>query len=368
MDLPDGGDDPVDKPDIELGEPIMGKDDEWTKVPFPDAYCRDGTSAHVMAHLNSGSKKIAIYLEGGGACFNDASCKLLTFNAPSYVLGQGIFNFNRPENPVRDWNVFYVPYCTGDVHSGSNPEGLPGPITGKQNYTGYTNLRLFLSRILPTVPDVTDLAVMGSSAGGFGTGLTADLVARNAPASVERFTMIDDSGQPMSKAYIVPCLQETWRTVWGFDNTVLKDCGAACPVADDYVMDWMQFLLNKYTKGPFASKFRGGLISFTSDSTISTFFGFGADDCKTTVPIPMSGAKFEAGILEFRGMVKPQTDAFGTYYIGGTSHTVLMMDNGGLIQGTGLLGGLYDTEVDGLKLTDWIKDLLEHKQAPHIGP
>lgn len=355
-------------PEIMPGEPITGTDGTWTYVPIPDGYCRDGAPAHLMAHLNHSSKKIAIYLEGGGACFNDASCKLLTFDLPSYVLGGGIFNFNRQDNPIRDWNVFYVPYCTGDVHAGMNPAGDPGPITGKQSYTGYSNMKLYLSRILATVPDATDELLTGSSAGGFGTGLTADLVARNAPATVQRFTMLDDSGQPMSKQYIVPCLQDQWRKVWGFDSTFLKDCGASCPTSNDYVFDWMDYLMKKYTKGPFASKFMGGLISWTGDSIISSFYGFGANNCNTAVPVPLSSAKFEAGLLEFRGKVQGQTSSFGTYYASGGSHTFLMMDSSGVIQGIGPLGGLYDTQVNGVKLVDWIRDLLDHKQTAHVGP
>ena len=68
--------------------------------------------------------------------------------------------------------------------------GNPGPLTGPQDYTGYPNLKLYLSRILATVPDATDELLTGSSAGGFGSGLTADLVARNAPATVQRFTIL----------------------------------------------------------------------------------------------------------------------------------------------------------------------------------
>ena len=34
--------------------------------------------------------------------------------------------------------------------------GDPGPLTGPQNFTGYSNLQIFLSRILATVPDATD--------------------------------------------------------------------------------------------------------------------------------------------------------------------------------------------------------------------
>jgi hypothetical protein len=319
-------------------------------------------------HLNSASKKFAIYLEGGGACFNDASCKLLTFDLPSYVLGQGIFNFTRTDNPIGDWNIFYVPYCTGDVQAGSNPTGYPGPLTGPQDYAGYTNLELYLSRILATVPDATDELLTGSSAGGFGTGLDAALVARNAPAAVERFTMIDDSGPPMSSQYIVPCLQDTLRTVWGLDQTFLKTCGAACPTPDDYVFDWMQYLLDTYAKGPFAPKFMGGLISWAGDAIISTFYGFGANDCTVTAPVPLTGAVFEAGLLGFRTQVQSQTNLFGTYFASGTSHTFLLQDSSGLVQGVGLLGGLYDTTVDGVRLVDWMNDLLAHKQAAHVGP
>lgn len=355
-------------PEIPLGKPIQAPDGMWTQVNFPGGYCRDGAPAHLMVHLNSGSKKVAIYLEGGGACFNDASCKLLTFDVPSYVLGQGIFNFTRNDNPIRDWNIFYVPYCTGDVHAGANPMSKPGPLTGTQAYTGWGNLHQYLGRILATVPDMTDEAILGSSAGGFGVGLAASLFARNAPASVQRFTMIDDSGQPMSSQVIPTCLQDQWRKVWGFDNSFLADCGADCPRSDDYVYDWIRHLLATHAKGPFAPKFMGGLISWTGDSIIRTFYGFGANNCMSPVSIAVGQAQFEAGLYDFRAMVQPRTDLFGTYYASGTSHTFLMQDSSGLFQGTGLLGGLYDTKVSGVKLVDWMNDLLAHKQAAHVGP
>lgn len=355
-------------PDVPLGTPISAPDGKWTRIDFPNGYCRNGETAHLMAHLNSASKKFAIYLEGGGACFNDASCTLMTFDMPSYVLGQGIFNFGNADNPIRDWNVFYVPYCTGDVHAGDNAAGKPGPLTPAQHYSGYTNMKLYLSRILATVPDATDELLTGSSAGGFGAGLTADLVARNMPASVQRFTMLDDSGPPMSSAYIPSCLQDDWQNVWGFQNTVLKDCGSACTNPKDWTYDFVQFLLDKYAKGPNAGKFMAGLVSASGDAIISTFFGFGANNCTTSVPIAMSGSKFEAGLLDLRTTVKAQTTRFGTFYYGSTSHTTLMLDSGMQMPGVGLLGGLYVTKVGGVKLTDWIRDLLDHKPATHIGP
>jgi hypothetical protein len=148
---------------------------------------------------------------------------------------------------------------------------------------------------------------------------------------------------------------------------VLEDCGAACPKPNDYVYDWMQFLMNKYAKGPFATKFMGGLISWTSDAIISTFYGFGANNCTATAPVPVGSAQFEAGLLDFRSKIQSQTSSFGTYFAGGSAHTFLLLDSAGTVQ-NGLLGGLYDTNVGGVKLTDWIADLLAHKKAAHVGP
>jgi hypothetical protein len=32
----------------------------------------------------------------------------------------GLLDRANPQNPVRDWSLLFVPYCTGDVHSASN--------------------------------------------------------------------------------------------------------------------------------------------------------------------------------------------------------------------------------------------------------
>lgn len=364
----EGGDASITPPDVTPGAPIVAPDGVWTTVPFPEGYCRDGTQARLVVHLNSASQKVAIYEEGGGACFNDDSCKLATFDLPSYTLGQGIFNFTNVDNPIRDWNIFYVPYCTGDVHAGDNLAGDPGPLTGTTRYTGYTNLKLYLSRILGTVAAPTDVLLTGSSAGGFGSGLTADLVTRNMPASVQRFTLLDDSGPPMSSQYLPSCLQTQWSAVWGFTNSVLKDCGASCPTPGSFVSSWTQFLIDKYAKGPDAQKFMAGLISSTGDAIISNFFGFGANDCTSATPVPLTSSQFEAGLMDIRFSTQSQTDRFGTFYYDSTAHTTLISDTGQQTTGVGLLGGLYDTQVNGVKLTDWIRDLLAHKQAANVGP
>jgi hypothetical protein len=155
--------------------------------------------------------------------------------------------------------------------------------------------------------------------------------------------------------------------VWGFDNTILKDCGEACPTKDDYVMDWMQFMLNKYGHRA-SSEYRVGLLSHSSDAVISLFYGFGANNCTAVAPTPLSSAQFEAGLLDMRSRARAQTDTFGAYIADGWAHTFLMLDGVGAFSGVFPLGGLYDTEVNGVKLTDWISALLDRTSVSNVGP
>ena len=80
----------------------------------------------------TGSRKTMVYFEGGGACWNDLTCTFpgdgsgsdLGFYTPAIAPGaspallDGIFNLGRDDNPVKDWTMVYVPYCTADLHSG----------------------------------------------------------------------------------------------------------------------------------------------------------------------------------------------------------------------------------------------------------
>jgi hypothetical protein len=331
------------------GEPMTAQDRTWTWVNFPESKCRDGSSTGIGVNLVSGSRKVMIYLEGGGACYNQLTC---TFNPASWpedtylFNSQGIFDRNNDENPLKDWNFFYIPFCTGDVHGGNNAAD-PG-IGTVQEYRGYKNVELFLQRIVPTIKDVEHVLLTGVSAGGFGAALTADLVARSYPPDVA-FTLIDDSGPPMSSDYLPTCLQKAWRELWGFDSTFLKDCGAACPNPNDFAVDWAIYLADKYHNAT------AGIISSTQDAVISTFFGFGADDCTTAIP-NMPAEDFTAGLMDLRSRIESHKN-FSTYYIESTNHTWLGTDS-----------TFYDTTVGGVRLVDWVTTLVNMKVPAHVSP
>src|SRR5262249_34872373 len=154
-----------------------------------------------------------------------------------------------------------VPYCTGDVHLGTNDKGMISGVSGVQHFVGRKNLVAFLARIVPTFPDATQVLLTGISAGGFGASANAELVQK-AFGSIP-VTMIDDSGPAMSSKYLPSCLQDKWAKTWGFADSLLKDCGSDCPDPTNFEIDYTKHLA-KVAKGQSA-----GLIEATSDSVIT---------------------------------------------------------------------------------------------------
>lgn len=328
------------------GDPIVAPDGTWTWVDFPGATCRDGSTTGIGVNLNSASDEVMIYLEGGGACFNQTTC---ASNPSSYGAGDfsppggGVFDRSNPSNPVADWNFVYVPYCTGDVHSGNQPNAMV-PGVGVQQFVGYANMEQYLERLVPTFPNATQVLLTGVSAGGFGAAGTTDLVMREfAPIGV---TLIDDSGPPMGTAQAPTCLQDLWRQLWGLDQTILADCGTDCPTSDDYLIDWAEHLASSHPNRT------AGLISSRRDIVIRAFYGQGSNNC--TGILPIVGTLFEAGLDDFKAQLIPYGN-FGTYYISGTSHTWI----GG--------GSFYSTTVDGVPLSTWFGDILAGTVA-HVTP
>jgi hypothetical protein len=335
---------------VATGKPFTAPDLTWTFVDFPATQCRDGSPAGLAVSLNPASDKLMIFLDGGGACFDTLTCagnlanvSIATQRAERTA---GVFDRSNDENPVKDWNVVFVPYCTGDVHGGTKADGM---IDGTpQKFVGRINLEKFLHRIVPTFADSSQVLLTGSSAGGFGAALNLELVQwafGDVPV-----TAIDDSGPPLSSEYLPACLQERWRTVWGFDESFLKDCGDDCPDPNDYTTDYMKHLASE-----FPDKL-GGLMETTGDSVITLFYGFGANDCTSILPFPVPEETFRAGLLDFRETAMSLGN-FGTYYAAGTTHTWLRDDT------------FYtETSPDGVKLVDWYRDIVEGRDTAHVGP
>jgi hypothetical protein len=162
--------------------------------------------------------KLAVVFDGGGACWDDLTCSnpfggdgVLTFYSPDIPPGSeptrygGLLDFANPANPVRDWTVVAIPYCTADVHLGSTDRGYtmkghPGlPRQFTLHHRGYDNFMVVLDWITRHVPQgVSDLLVTGASAGGYGAAGNFPWLAQAYPQA--RLSVLADASQGVSTA------------------------------------------------------------------------------------------------------------------------------------------------------------------------
>jgi hypothetical protein len=263
----------------------------------------------------------------------------------------GVFDRTNAANPVKDWNYVFVPYCTGDTHMGTLDSGTISGVTGTQHFVGRLNIEKFLNRIVPTFPHASQVLLTGVSAGGFGAATSAYIVQRAFGSTP--ITMIDDSGPPMSSTYVPECLQEKWRTTWGLDGSILKDCGSACPNPNDYTLDFSTFVFKSAAAA--GLKVNAGLLDSNDDGVITLFYGYGQNNCTGSLATPVPAAMYDAGLDDFRTFITGVTPNFSTYYPASTQHTWLA-DN-----------SFYSEAEGGTKLVDWFSNILSGGKAEQVG-
>lgn len=346
---------PAEKPSFEAdGAPLTGTNGTWTFIEFPDTQCRDGSPAGLFLNLGT-SKKLMIYLEGGGRCANEETCA--TLNPANVAAGDlirgvasaGVFDRRKADNPVRDWSFVVVAYCTGDRHGGANPDGNVARV-GPQKFVGYSNMKKFLNRIVPTFRDATDVLLTGISAGGFGVAYNAALVQRAFPSL--KIKLIIDSAPFVSKAVFTECDQRATRELYKAEQTFLGECAAACPNPNDYWLDYGRFFAKTFGDRPW------GLISTTEDAVERTFFGIGADDCTAPLDLlnpPISAATYRSELLALRSTLASSA-GFTTFYPDTDTHTFLAFDE------------LYTVTAGDVRLLDWVTQIVNGRRPEHAGP
>jgi hypothetical protein len=146
-------------------------------IPFANAYCADGSTTGIGVSLTAASDDLLIYLNGGGACWDQATCNSATTGSPlgpcatnlstgyDETHGQpawstfadpatfagSIFDRTDSNNPLRTFNFIHVFYCTGDSHAGSQVATYT--ITGRDgqlhpvHHVGYQNLVTYLNAL-----------------------------------------------------------------------------------------------------------------------------------------------------------------------------------------------------------------------------
>ena len=255
-------------------EPVRAPADQWTWVDVPGSACANGRPTGFGINPRAGSRDVLVFLQGGGACWDGVTCWGPVSTSFYVSTGYGRLEFvtdaARPAmlfmrreaaNPFRDFNLVYVPYCTGDVHAGNRVATYDFFGARPTHHMGARNLSMFLPRIAATFPDAGRVYLAGDSAGGFGSALNLPRVQQAFPRV--RVDVVDDSGPPIEPT---AGRWANWAHTWGVE--IPSEC-PACETSIDAFVD--------YYRSRFSAN-RVAVLSFQNDAIISTFMGLSSGD------------------------------------------------------------------------------------------
>lgn len=313
-----------------LVEPVA-----WAQIipDSPDCACSDGSEFSFFERAGDPTK-VMFYFEGGGACFNLATCD--PNGDPTYTIsiGQtvddlggrgGLFDATNPENPLADYSIVYVPYCTGDVHLGNTTTEYSPEVTVE--HRGAANSQAALDYLTQQYPDADQVLVTGASAGSVPTPVVAGLVSDELP-DARIITLGDSSG-----AYPdVPAVNELIGNLWGTTNAIPE-----WPVNENLAAaDW-SFPDLYVQAGRHAPDITFARFDYAFDEVQATFAalaGVGAD-----------------AVVDQIDATEDQIEALGiplaTYVAPGSAHTIIGGDE------------VYEMEVEGVRLIEWIIELVD---------
>jgi len=293
---------------------------EWVWVPVAGTTCANGTPAGFGLNRSATpGGDVFVYFEGGGACWDTATCTAnppvavnldVTYTAAKLAQDVVALTVNRAVGPpLGTANYVFVPYCTGDLHAGTNVMAYPGGPT--IHHTGATNTQAFVDLLAPAFPDAPVVWVTGSSAGGYGA--TLDFHRFTAAWPNANVDLLEDSSP------FIPFLQGYDKLTTSWHIAFPPDC-TGCDTNFTPVFDAVA------AAHPTS---RIGLMTWDNDQVVAAYFGY------TTSLAPVQDD------LITNHFTHPNTKVFEAT---GTSHT--------------MFGQLATVQSHGVKLSDWVTQWL----------
>lgn len=271
----------------------------WETVELPKstgASCGNGTPYRFFVNRTPLNRNVAVTFEGGGACWDQDACEGVGeysatnpngipanyMSLPNSAAGGLVTPFSARVDPfqgvrTQDWNLVYMPYCTGDVHTGNlvqvyDDQRPDAPRV--QYHRGQANVKAASDWLRKNLGRPSNLLLTGFSAGGVGS--TAQYaVMRDVLAPTGRATLMADSGPLMNaprgntkeQSPSQP-LHELIRASWGLDlpGGLIPTLAAKLPTLDPNNMGSLAgALAAKYTQDRF------GYMVFQEDGIFAGF-------------------------------------------------------------------------------------------------
>lgn len=206
------------------------------------------------------NKKLLINFMGGGACWDNANCfgsnTVTYFNQlnviPDFALDlifKGVIDQSVAENPFRDYDIIFVPYCTGDLHIGSKDKTYT---SGTIKHHGYDNVISVLKFIQNSYSQLDRVFVTGQSAGGYGAILNYPIIRETVTTidSGAQVRMLSDASNAVvpTSAYALnnPAFFPLLESSWGVETNGI---GSGTGFSSSNLPIWVNGISANYTTG-----------------------------------------------------------------------------------------------------------------------
>jgi hypothetical protein len=170
---------------------------------------------------------LVVFFDGGGACWHsmntiyNPTCSLEVDETVEDLEGAGgIFDTDNPDNPLRDWSFVAIPYCTGDIHWGSNDHFYPDYLNEygggviPAHHRGFDNFLVVLKWMTEHFRRPHKIFVTGSSAGSYGATLGFPYIQEAFPKS--KASLLGDAGNGV----VTEEFQTTDINNWGIQDNL----------------------------------------------------------------------------------------------------------------------------------------------------
>jgi Pectinacetylesterase len=224
----------------------------WLKVELPGTICGDGSQFKFFVNYSNTSNDLLVSFEPGGACWDYESCSgqggirgaANPHGIPDdHMSSYQYLNLLRrtADNPFQAYNLVFVSYCTGDVHSGDNviTYTSAGPVDGGLgdggtdqlvfHHNGHKNTMAVIDWLHQTFATVPKMLVTGCSAGGTGALINYHFLRQGMGSSVQCSYLLNDTGPIFHSDGPSKQVDEKIRSAWNVDP-ILDSLDGQIPV------------------------------------------------------------------------------------------------------------------------------------------
>lgn len=229
-----------------------------------------GISSYRFYYKPGKLDRLLILFNGGGACWNGQTCLDSIFNpeiVPTYVPmidvehnqvanWDGVLNFETPDNPFKEWSILFLPYCTGDVHIGSNDQVYGSYPIRHRGFDNFLYAREWLRQRYGTKIDkVKKVFVAGSSAGAYGAAFNFPYIKQVFP-SAKGYLLADSGNGVFVDDFIEQAMhfgEASWQVDANLPTWVPGIESLPSQTAATYIVSLYSSLADYYSKDKFAS-------------------------------------------------------------------------------------------------------------------